>query len=103
MLKHFKADLFKALAHPTRILIIDALRGGTLSVRALQEQLNLEQSSISQHLGALRSNDLVRAKREGTSVYYEVADPAIWLLLDIARDIYERQLRNNREMFETLR
>jgi ArsR family transcriptional regulator len=103
MLRHFKADLFKALAHPIRILILDALRDGEVSVGALQERLGVEQSSVSQHLAALRANNLVRARREGTSVFYEISDPEIWDLLDTARDIYERQLLTNREMFEALR
>ncbi len=103
MLRHFKADLFKALAHPIRIMILDALRDGEAPVRTLQERLGAEQSTISQHLAALRSNNLVRARRDGTSVFYEIADPAIWALLDTARDIYERQLHTDREMFETLR
>jgi DNA-binding transcriptional ArsR family regulator len=103
MLRHFKADLFKALAHPIRILILDALRDGEASVSALQERLSIEQSSVSQHLAALRTNNLVRARREGTSVFYEISDPEIWDLLDTARDIYERQLLTNREMFEALR
>lgn len=100
MLRHFKAELFKALAHPARIMILDALREGELPVRELQDRIGLEQSSISQHLGALRSSDLVTARREGTSVYYSVADRGIWKLLDAARAIYERRLDRNRQMLD---
>ncbi len=103
MLRDFKADLFKALAHPIRIAIVDVLREGEMPVREIQERLGIEQSTISQHLAALRSSGLVLARREGTSSYYGVADPAIWVLLDIAREIYERQLHANRTMFEALR
>ncbi|HUZ50138.1 MAG TPA: metalloregulator ArsR/SmtB family transcription factor [Candidatus Dormibacteraeota bacterium] len=102
VLRDFKADLFKALAHPIRIMILDALRDGEMPVRGIQERLGIEQSTISQHLAALRSSELVLARREGTSIYYGVADPAIWELLDIAREIYERQLHANRRMFEAL-
>jgi DNA-binding transcriptional ArsR family regulator len=103
MLRHFKADLFKALAHPTRIMILDALRDGEAPVGVLGERLGVEQSSLSQHLSALRASGLVRTRREGTSIFYDVADPAIWELLDAARDIYERQLRANQKLFEALR
>lgn len=102
MLRDFKAELFKTLGHPMRIRILDALREGDLTVGDLQQRLGAEQSLVSQHLAALRSRDLVRARREGTSVWYSVADPAIWQLLDTARDIYERQLSSNRAMFDAL-
>jgi|SRR5579872_78673 len=103
MIRHFKAELFKVLSHPTRIRILDALREGRLTVGELQQRLSAEQSTVSQHLAALRAKDLVEARREGTSVWYSVTDPAIWQLLDIARDIYERQLTTNRAMLEELR
>ncbi|HVA38404.1 MAG TPA: metalloregulator ArsR/SmtB family transcription factor [Candidatus Dormibacteraeota bacterium] len=102
MSKHFKAELFKVLSHPTRIRILDALREGQLTVGDLQQRLSAEQSTVSQHLAALRAKDLVQARREGTSVWYTVADPAIWQLLEIARDIYERQLTSSRAMLEAL-
>ncbi len=102
MLRHFKAEFFKTLGHPTRIRILDALRDGELTVGDLQQRLKAEQSAVSQHLAALRSRDFVHARRVGTSVWYSVADAAIWELLDIARDIYERQLSSNRAMFEAL-
>jgi ArsR family transcriptional regulator len=74
-----------------------------MTVGELQEKLSVEQSTVSQHLAALRSKDLVQGRREGTSVWYAVPDPEIWQLLDIARDIYERQLLNNQASFEATR
>jgi ArsR family transcriptional regulator len=91
------------LSHPTRIRILDALREGEMTVGDLQEKLSVEQSTVSQHLSALRSKDLVQGRREGTSVWYMVPDPEIWQLLDIARDIYERQLLHNQASFEATR
>ena len=99
----FKAGLFRTLSHPTRLRILDALRDGELSVGGVQERLDVAQSTASQHLAALRSLDLVEARREGTSVWYRVSDKTIWDLLDLARDIYERRLLRNREAFEALR
>ncbi len=75
-----------------RIRILDALRNGELTVGQLQRELGAEQSLVSQHLAALRAKEFVLARRAGTSVWYSVADPAIWRLLDAARDIYERQI-----------
>jgi DNA-binding transcriptional ArsR family regulator len=103
VLRHFKAEFFKTLSHPMRILILDELREGELTVGDLQRKLSAEQSTISQHLAALRAKDLVRARRDGTSMWYSVPDPRLWELLDIARDLYERQLRDNQAMLERTR
>ena len=102
-MQNFKAELFKTLSHPTRLRILDALRDGELTVGEVQERLDVAQSTASQHLAALRARDLVEARREGTSVWYRVSDQAIWQVLDLARDIYERRLYKNREAFEALR
>ncbi|HVA34511.1 MAG TPA: metalloregulator ArsR/SmtB family transcription factor [Candidatus Baltobacteraceae bacterium] len=99
-MRSFKADLFKTLAHPLRIRILDALRAAELTVGELTRQLGAEQSSISQHLAALRAKDLVRARREGTSVWYSVPYAAVWQLLDIARDVYELQVHDQQAALE---
>jgi ArsR family transcriptional regulator len=99
-MRSFKAELFKTLSHALRLRILDILRDGELTVGELQRRLGAEQSSISQHLAALRAHDLVRARRVGTSVWYSVTDPELWRLLDIARTIYERQLRDRQAHLE---
>ena len=99
-MRNFKAELFKTLSHSQRIRILDALREGEQTVGDLQRLLEAEQSSISQHLAALRARDLVRARRDGTSMWYSVTDPAVWQLLDIARDVYERQVRDRQALLE---
>jgi DNA-binding transcriptional ArsR family regulator len=101
--RHFKAEFFKTLAHPMRIRILDALREGELSVAELQERLGAEQSTVSQHLAALRSKELVNWQREGTSVKYTVADSAIWQILDAAGAFYERQLREHEAILRNIR
>ena len=102
-MRHLKAELFKVLAHPTRIRILDALRSGALTVTELQQTLSLEQPNVSQHLSALRGRGVVETLREGNSVRYSVADVTIWELLDTARDICDRQLHTSRAIFEASR
>jgi ArsR family transcriptional regulator len=99
----FKTEFFKALAHPLRIRVLDELRDGPLSVGELQHRLGVEQSTLSQQLAVLRMRGLVRTERQGTSIRYEVADPAIWRLLDSALDIFHNQLVNVRGQLEDLR
>ncbi len=58
-LRRFKADIFQALAHPTRIAIIELLENGEMSAGELIEKLGMEQANISQHLAVLRAKQLV--------------------------------------------
>jgi ArsR family transcriptional regulator len=99
----FKADFFKALAHPLRIQVLDALRVGPLSVGEIKEKLGVEQSTLSQQLAVLRARNLVRAERSGTTIRYTVNDPAIWRLLDEALQIFDNQLVSVRTTLEDLR
>lgn len=92
-LQGFKAELFKALAHPVRIRILELLRSGEMTVTELQNRLEIEASSVvSQQLGVLRARQLVTGRKEGTSVYYRVVDPQVFELLDVARAMFERHL-----------
>jgi ArsR family transcriptional regulator len=91
-LRAFKAKLFKALAHPTRVKIVDLLREGPRAVSELQADLPIEPSSVSQQLAVLRAQNIVTARREGTNVYYRVDDPQVFVLLDVARRIFDNHL-----------
>jgi DNA-binding transcriptional ArsR family regulator len=88
-LHQFKAELFGALAHPVRLRILELLRRGEQTVGALQAQLQIDPSSVSQHLAVLRSRRLLGARKVGTSVYYRVLDPQVFVLLDAGREIFE--------------
>ena len=91
-LHRFKADFFKALAHPARIKILELLRRGEQTVSELQGGLELESSTVSQQLALLRARDIVTGRKQGTSVYYSVVDPLIFDLLDVARGIFNNHL-----------
>ncbi|MEQ1885401.1 MAG: metalloregulator ArsR/SmtB family transcription factor [Bryobacteraceae bacterium] len=84
-LRNFKAEIFQGLAHPTRIAIVDALRGGELTAGKLIEQLGLEQANASQHLAVLRAKGLVLTRKVGNQVHYSLRDPVILELLDTLR------------------
>jgi DNA-binding transcriptional ArsR family regulator len=91
-LANFKTEFFKALAHPLRIRIIDALREGEIGVNDLCARLAVEQSTVSQQLAQLRSRNIVVGRKEGQSVYYSIRDHAIFRLLDVAREIFNNHL-----------
>jgi len=88
-LQNFKAELFKALSHPTRIRILELLREGEKSVSQLQLALGAEGSTVSQQLAILRMKNLVDTRRAGNAIYYRLKDPQIADLLDAARRIFE--------------
>lgn len=80
---HQVAERFRILGEPTRLLILDALRDGELSVGQLQEKLDAGQANISRHLQVLHGGGLVDRRREGTTVYYWLADPTVFKLCDL--------------------
>lgn len=84
-LRTYKASIFQALSHPTRIAIVETLRAGELSARALQERLGLEQANLSQHLAILRSRQIVANRKEGNQVFYSLRHPVLIEVLDIMR------------------
>ena len=88
----FKADFFKALAHPVRIHLIDCLREGERSVGELSELVGLELANVSQQLAVLRSKNIVTARKEGNAVYYSVKDPELFTLLNSAKTVFNNHL-----------
>jgi ArsR family transcriptional regulator len=102
-LRRFKAEFFKALAHPGRIKMLEALRDGEKTVAELQALLDDDEpSSASQHLSILRMRGMVVGRKEGTSVYYSVRDPLLFDLLDFARRIFNNQLSHTRDTLRSL-
>jgi len=101
-LQSFKAEFFKALAHPVRIHILEVLRGSEKSVQELQQVLGLDQSTVSQQLAVLRAKHIVRARKEGTTVRYTVIDPEVGTLLRAARRIFNNQLTGTRRLLREL-
>ena len=88
-LRQFKANIFQALAHPTRIAIIEVLRDGELPAGAIIERLGLEQANASQHLSILRAKQIVTSRKEGNQVFYSVRDPLLIEVLDIMRRYFQ--------------
>lgn len=99
---HFRAEFFKALAHPLRIRILDALRNGALGVNELCARLKVEQSTISQQLSILRTRDLVAGRKSGNNVFYSVKDPELFKLMDVTRDIFNNHLINVKDLLAQL-
>src|SRR5258708_12993323 len=91
-LQTFKADFFRALAHPLRIRILEVLHTGEYSVQELQAKLAVGQPVLSQQLGVLRSKNVLGTRKEGTSVRYFVRDPLVHSFVAVARRTLVRDL-----------
>ncbi len=76
---------FKALAHPARLAILDALRGGEQCVCHLERALGMRQAYISQQLAVLKEAGLVQDRRDGWNIYYFVSRPDIFAVIDAAQ------------------
>jgi DNA-binding transcriptional ArsR family regulator len=97
-LRRFKADIFQALAHPTRIAIIELLRDGELPVAAIVERLGLEPANASQHFAVLKSRNIVVSRREGNQVFYSVRDPLLIEVLDVMRRYFQAHMEESVSM-----
>ena len=102
-LQTMKAELFRVLAHPARIRILEVLSDkGEHSVQALQQQLAVDQPVVSQQLAKLRAHGVVTSRKEGTTVIYALADPRIADLLKVAKDILNRRLTGSTTLLHEL-
>ena len=94
-LRRFKADIFQALAHPTRIAILELLADGELPAGTLIDKLQMEQANVSQHLAVLRAKHLVTTRKRGNQVLYSVRDPLINQVLVLMRTYFLAHLKES--------
>jgi DNA-binding transcriptional ArsR family regulator len=97
-LRQFKAGIFQALGHPTRVAIVEFLNSREMSVGQLCEKLGVEQSNASQHLAVLRNKGVVQTRKDGNLIYYSLRDPAFGQVLQILRTFFLAHLTEALEM-----
>jgi DNA-binding transcriptional ArsR family regulator len=101
-LRRFKADIFQALAHPTRIAVLEVLGAGELSAGVLIDKLGMEQANVSQHLAVLRAKQLVSNRKVGNQVFYSVRDPLIIDVLALMRTYFHAHLKEALGMLDEM-
>jgi DNA-binding transcriptional ArsR family regulator len=102
-ISEIKAELFKALAHPARIRVLELLAEGERSVGEIQPLVGLESSHLSQQLGVLRRAGLVSTRKHGSSVIYAIRDPQLVELLAVAKRILISSLTETEDLLADLR
>jgi len=103
-LYEIKANLFKALAHPARIRILEILSAAEepTPVSEILEETDLEPTLLSQHLAVLKRHQVVSGERVGNAVYYRLAHPKISELLLIARMFLADTLSASRAQLQAM-
>ncbi|MBI3177197.1 MAG: winged helix-turn-helix transcriptional regulator [Chloroflexi bacterium] len=81
------AEICHALSDPNRILILYELREGPRNVGELAENLAISQPTVSRHLKVLRDRRMVKAERDGTNIYYTLADKRVIQALNLLREM----------------
>jgi ArsR family transcriptional regulator len=101
-LSEVKAELFRALAHPARVRVLEILVEGERSVGELRPLVGIEMSHLSQQLGVLRRAGLVTTRREGSTVFYATRSPLVGELLLVAKRLLLTTLTETHELLAGL-
>ena len=91
------ASFLKALADPTRLRILHSLQGGERCVNDLLAELPCSQANVSKHLALLRTAGIVEFRRQGTQVYYRIADPAVFAICGVVCGAMQLTLDEKRD------
>ncbi len=97
-----QAQICKTLANPTRLMIIHTLRDGEKSVGELAVILGLRQANLSQHLTIMRQTQILKTRKQGSSIYYSLANPKINNACDMVREVLVQLLDQKQQLSESL-
>jgi ArsR family transcriptional regulator, virulence genes transcriptional regulator len=100
-LYEMQAEISKTMAHPIRLAILHCLKDGEKTVNELIQTIGASQSNISQHLALMRQRQIVKTRKVGSTVYYQVYSPKISQACDIVREVLIEQLNKRQEIART--
>lgn len=93
-----QADVCKTIANAKRLEILNALQEGEKTVTDLVEILGIPKANVSQHLTVMRTRGVLKNRREGVNIYYDIANPKVLDACSIMRDILQEHLQEEAEM-----
>jgi ArsR family transcriptional regulator len=94
-----KAEVLKTLAQPTRLKILECLRGGEKCICEIVPAINGEQSNISRHISLMQKTNLVTTRKDGVKVMVKVKDQKIFEILDKVSLILKNQMKEQGKLF----
>lgn len=100
-LYNYKAQVIKAMAHSSRLMMIDALSTGERCVCELQEIVGSDMSTVSKHLSVLRSAGIVTSHKEGLQVFYKLQVPCILKFLSCVDEVLHDNAKSRMAALET--
>ena len=95
-----QAKILKALAHPTRLLIVDELCKKEHCVCELTDMIGADTSTVSKHLSVLRNAGIVGVEKRGTNVYYSLKIPCTATFLSCTKDVIQSRSREQIEIMK---
>lgn len=95
-----QAKIFKALGHPSRLLMVHALRDGEKCVCDLQTLIGADMSTVSRHLAVLREAGVVRSEKRGTNIYYALALSCLTTFLQCTGTLIAERIREKTALLE---
>lgn len=102
-LYEYRARIIKAMAHPSRLMMIDALADGERCVCELQELVGSDMSTVSKHLSVLKSSGIVSSRKEGLQVYYRLRVPCIMSFFGCVDAVMREDASRHLEYADALR
>jgi len=94
------SNVFKALAHPTRIQIIKLLKAGELCVCEILPRIDSEQSNTSQHLTVMKNQGIVESRKDGSKVIYAIKNREVYEMISLAEAIILRQMEETKKTLQ---
>src|SRR5487761_1490357 len=88
-----QAKMLKALAHESRLMIVDRLSRGECSVGELRDLVGGDLSTVSKHLALLRAHGIVEDRRQGTTVYYRLLTLCVSNFFTCATQVLKERTR----------
>jgi len=93
-----KAEVLKALAQPTRLKILECIRGGEKCICEIVPEINGEQSNISRHISVMQKSHLISTRKDGVRVMIKVKGPEVFEILDKVGLLLKRELNEQRKV-----
>jgi DNA-binding transcriptional ArsR family regulator len=94
-----KADILKVLAQPTRLRILECLRGGDKSIHEIVSDIHGEQSNISRHISLMQKNHIVTTRKDGVRVIVKVGDREVFNILDMVSRVLKERFNEEMKLF----
>ena len=99
---YLKSEVLKALAQPTRLKILEMLRGGERCICEIVPAINGEQSNISRHISVMQKSHLITTRKDGVKVMVKVRDPRIFEILDTVGLFLKTQMQEQTRLMRSL-